>query len=311
MKRLAVTGSSGYLGSKLVELFRARGWQTFGTDLNAPRTISPDEFVQSDIRNPQLIDRLQEFAPDTIVHAAFAFQPLRDEQRMHDINLGGTRNILAAVEKVRPARLMIVSSATAYGAWPDNPIPMEESWPRRARTEFCYAADKTAVEELIAEFALRHTEIAVSWVRPAIIGGPQLDNYLSRFIFGMPFLVLIDGHDTPLQFVHVQDVCAAIEYILKADARGAFNLGPTDWTTIREIARESNRRAIRLPYWLVRLVHGFAWTVRLPIHESPASFLCFARYPWVVAPHRLMHELDFQFQYSSLDTLREILLSRS
>jgi UDP-glucose 4-epimerase len=311
IQRLAITGSSGYLGGKLVEHFRALGVRVLGIDLNAPKTVGPDEFLQLDITDTALQSRLEAFAPDTIIHGAFAFQPMRDEVRMHEINIGGTRNVLAAVTRVRPQRFMVISSATAFGAWPDNPIPMDETWPRRARSEFRYAADKTEAEELIAQFAAEHPKIAVSWPRPAMIGGPGLDNYLSRFIFGMPFLVLLDGHDTAVQFVHERDVTAAIAHILQRDARGAFNVGPPDWTCVSEIARESGRRVIRLPYWFARWLHGLAWAVRFPIHESPASFLYFVRYPWVVAPTRLQNELNYHFQYSSLETLREIIRSRS
>ena len=66
---------------------------------------------------------------DSVIHAAFVFQPMRDLKKMSDINLGGTENILRAVEQAAPARFLLVSSATAYGAWPDNPVPIPEDWP--------------------------------------------------------------------------------------------------------------------------------------------------------------------------------------
>ena len=309
MKRLAITGSSGYLGSKLVEYFRQRdsGIRILGVDLREPTRVAPDQFLRLDILSSELGAALVGFAPDTIIHGAFAFQPMRDERRMREINVEGSRNVLRAAGQSRPRRLLVVSSATAYGAWPDNPVPLDESAPLRARHEFRYAADKTELEQLVQSFAAEHAEIAVSCVRPALVGGPQMDNYLSRFIFGMPFLVRIDGCDTPLQFVHEADVAAAIHAILCANGRGAYNLAPPDWSTISEIAQATNRRVFSLPFWLVYATHWLAWTSRLPIHESPASFLYFVRYPWVVAPHRLTRELGYKFQFSSRDTLREII----
>jgi UDP-glucose 4-epimerase len=229
---------------------------------------------------------------------------------MREINVEGSRNLLRAASVVRPRRLLLVSSATAYGAWPDNPVPLDESAPLRARHEFRYAADKVEVEQLLRSFAVEHAEIAVSCVRPTLIGGPRMDNYLRRFIFGMPFLVRIDGCDTPLQFVHEEDVAAAIYEILHADGRGAYNLAPPDWLTISDIAEATDRRVFNLPFWLVYAAHWLAWTSRLPIHESPASFLYFVRYPWVAAPQRLTRELGYQFQFSSRDTLREIIQHR-
>ena len=291
--------------------FRDRGAQVLGIDLqDPPETAWPDEFVQADIRDVSLVEKIREFVPDTIIHAAFVFQPMRDSRKMSDINVGGTENILQAVARTVPARFMLVSSATAYGAWPDNPVPMPEDWPLRARADYQYAADKTAIEKRMPEFAERHPEICVSWIRPAVIGGPGMENYLSRFIFGMPFLAKLDGYDTPLQFVHEDDVVAATAAILEANGRGAYNVGPPDWTYTTEIAAATNRRVVSLPFWLAWSSAWLAWTIRLWIHESPASFLYFARYPWVVAPNRLLNEIGYEFQYTSTETVREIVRQR-
>lgn len=307
LQRLVITGSSGYLGRKLVAYFRDRGATVLGMDVHdPPKDASPDEFVRADIRDESLVETICEFEPDTIIHAAFAFQPMRDLQQMSDINVGGTENILRAVERVGPARFLLVSSATAFGAWPDNPVPMPEDWPMRARSDYQYAADKTAIEERIPKFAEQHPDVCVSWIRPAVIGGPGMENYLSRFIFGMPFLAKLDGFDNPVQFVHEDDVVAATAAILEANGCGAYNVGPPNWTLTTEIAAETNRRVVSVPFWLAWCSAWLAWTVRLWIHESPASFLYFARYPWVVAPNRLLNEIGYEFQYTSTETVREI-----
>lgn len=304
MRRIAITGSSGYLGQKLVRHFKQRDFAVFGTDLK-PGEEELDGFLEADIRDPALVDAVRDFAPDTVIHGAFAFQPLRDDAEMTAINCGGTENIFRAVEVVSPERFLLVSSATAYGAWPDNPVPMPEDWQLRARTEYKYAADKTAVEALVAAFAEQNRAIHVSWIRPSIIGGPGMANYLSRFIFGMPFLAMLDGNDTPLQFVHEDDVVRAVDTILAANGRGAFNVGPPNWTLTSEIAAATDRRCFSLPFWLAWSVAWFAWNTQLWIHESPAGFLYFARYPWVVAPERLTTELGFQFEHTSSETVAE------
>jgi UDP-glucose 4-epimerase len=308
MQRIAITGSSGYLGRKLVRALRSReGCEILGIDLKEPDAASaPDRFLPLDITAPELVEQIEAFAPDTVIHSAFVFQPMHNERRMRQINLDGLSNVLAAVESAEVARFMQVSSATAYGAWPDNPVPMDESQPLRA-SKYQYAADKTEIESIVAEFRREHPSCLVSTVRPAIIGGKNMENYLSRFIFGMPFLAKLDGYDTPLQFVHEDDVVAAMLAILEADAEGPFNIGPPNWTAVTEIAAETNRSVWSLPLWLAKPLHSLAWNLRLPVHESPASFLDFARYPWVVAPKRLEDELSFAFQYSSTDTMHEIL----
>jgi UDP-glucose 4-epimerase len=296
MKRLAITGSSGYLGTRFVEYVRQRRGEVEILGLD-------------DILSPGLGEALRDFQPDTVVHAAFVLAPIRDREKMRRINVEGSRAVLAAAATCGAERVMLVSSATAYGAWPDNPVPIEESW-RLRPARFQYAADKVAIEGLAEEFAGRHPAIALSCVRPAIIGGAGMDNYLYRLIFGRSTLVLLDGYDTPLQFVHEEDVAAAMLAILSANARGAFNIGPPDWSPISEIAADTRRSTVRLPFWLVRMMQGLGWAARLPGYEFPAEFLHFARYPWAVAPRRLQQELGYEFRYTSRETLREIIRSR-
>ena len=307
MKRLLVTGSSGYLGSVLVQHYRERGVRVLGVDLREPAGPAPDQFVTADICNPGLSDLFRRLAPDSVIHAAYLLDPNADEATAHRVNVSGTENVLHAVAAVRPERLLVVSSATAYGAWPDNPRPLYEDRPLRSRGGFRYAADKVVIERLAAGFADRHKDIAVSCVRPAIIGGPRMDNYLKRVIFEMPFLVKLDGFDQLLQFVHEEDVAGAIEAILASDGRGAYNIAPPDAITLSAIAAATRRRAIPVPFWIARMCHGLTGLFRLPIAETHRNFLYFVRYPWVVSPDRLIRETGYAFRFNSEETMHAIL----
>lgn len=309
MKRIAITGSSGYYGSKLIQQLRTEHPEAviLGCDVIPPRAGAPDEFEALDVRNPELIARLRAFQPDTIIHLAFIVNPIHNDRLMHDVNINGTRNVLEAVREIQPERFLIASSATAYGAWPDNPVPMPEDWQMRVRPNYRYAIDKREVERMLAEFAAAHPQIAVSWVRPAVIYGPGVDNYLSKFMLGLPIMVLPDGRDLPMQFVHEDDVARATCHILRHNARGPFNVGPPDWVTMTQIARERGKITIKVPFWMIVPVTITWWGLRLPVFEFPPGLLWFLRYPWVVAPQRLQQELGFEFRYSSLDTLRELL----
>ena len=64
----------------------------------------------------------------------------------------------------------------------------------------------TELEKLLGEFADRHPQMAVSWIRPCLIYGPAVDNYLSRMLLQYPLVVLPDGCDVPQQYVHEDDV---------------------------------------------------------------------------------------------------------
>jgi UDP-glucose 4-epimerase len=307
MQRIAITGSSGYYGSKLIEHLRAQipDAKILGLDVAPPRA-APDEFVKLDVRDPKLGGHLQRFAPDTVVHLAFIVNQIRDDRKMREINVGGAEHVFRAVEAVRPRRFLMASSATVFGGRPDMPVPVDDHHPIHDKAIFRYAIDKTKLERMIADFAQRNGDIAVSWTRPCIIYGPGVNNYLSRFLLNMPFLAKIDGRDTPMQFVHEDDVAAATLEILRQDARGPFNVGPPDWMVLSEIARETRRFCVPLPLWWCRFVTFFWWNLRLPVFDFPPELHYFVRDPWVVAPNRLQQELGYQFRFTSRDTLREL-----
>ena len=88
----------------------------------------------------------------------------------------------------------MASRATAYGAWPDNPIPIHEDWRLKAREHFQYAADKTAIEASIKALAGELPDVAVSWTRPVIMGGKGVDNDLSRFLLNIPIEWIFATH---------------------------------------------------------------------------------------------------------------------
>jgi UDP-glucose 4-epimerase len=308
-QRVLITGSSGFYGRAVVGAIR-KHWpsaRVFGLDVVSAKTNHPDEFELCDITSPKLRQYVLDFLPDTLIHLAFVVNPLRDEEKMHAVNVGGTRNVLAAAADAQPARLLISSSATAYGAWPDNPIPMTENQPLRARTEYRYADDKFQVEGLLADFSQSHPALSVSWTRPCMIYGPGMSNFMTTLFTVPPVLTLPGGSNSPMQLVHLEDVAEATLAILNAEARGPFNLAPPDWFTIRDLAKLSGRFAVSVPFAACRAVTACWWALHLPIFRFPAPLWYFIRYPWVVAPERLMTEVGFQFRHSSADVIRQLL----
>jgi UDP-glucose 4-epimerase len=312
MQRIAVTGSSGYYGSHLIRYVRsvAPEVEILGLDVAAPRAPADHQFASVDVRSPELRRILADFRPDTIIHLAFIVNPIHDEARMHDINVNGSRNVFEAVHEIGPKRFLLASSATVFGAFPDNPLPIDDHWPVRGGQGFQYAHDKTLLEHSIAEFAGSHPDIHVSWVRPAVIYGPGVSNYLSDMLLQNLFMVLPCGRDIAQQFVHEDDVMAATWRILESGGRGPYNIAPPDWVHVSDIARETGRLAIGVPMWLMKLAARICWGLRLPLIPMPPAAILYVSHSWVLAPNRLCRELGYQFQYNSLETLRELLRSR-
>lgn len=308
--RIAITGSAGLYGRSLIRVIRdlLPASRVLGIDCKQGSTHLPDEFWQGDIGDPQMAAHLQAFRPDTVVHLAYAVQPGRNMAAMWAANVDGTQRVLAAAAASQARRVLVASSATVYGAWPDHPAPCDESAPLRPRQEYYYSRHKGEVERCLQAFAEAHPQIAVSCTRPAIICGPGVKNFLSDIFLSLPVIFLPDGNDTPMQFVHQEDLARATVAILTASARGAFNVAPADVLTHRQIAGVLRVPAVPMPFALLAGISRLWWWLRMPWFTTPPGLVQYSRHPWVVNAERLQRELGFTFQYSSSEAFRALLI---
>lgn len=311
-RRLVITGSSGLYGRAVIRAVRASLPEStvLGIDTAPPATAPPDTFVPADIRGPRAAAALAAFRPDTVVHLAFAVQPGRDAAAMQSVNLDGTAAILAATAAAGAERLLVASSATVYGPAADGGTPRAESAPLRPQADYYYAAHKGAVERQLEQFAAAHPRIAVSWTRPAIVCEPGVRNFLADIFLTLPFLALPDGADTPLQFVHADDLARATLALLAANARGPFNVAPADAVTQRELAEMMRIPVVALPFWMVAAASRAWWTLRLPWVRTPPGLVHYLRHPWLVDSSRLTRELEFAFGHSSREAFATLLHPR-
>ena len=148
MKRLLVTGSSGLIGSEVVEYFCRRGWDVHGIDNNMRsdffgpqadtrwnqqrlcRLYSAFSHHELDIRwRDQVRELIRALKPTLLVHAAA--QPSHDlaASRPFDdfeVNADGTLNLLEAVRSECPDCVFIyLSTNKVYGDGP-NRIALRE-----------------------------------------------------------------------------------------------------------------------------------------------------------------------------------------
>jgi nucleoside-diphosphate-sugar epimerase len=90
-----------------------------------------------------------------------------------------------------------------------------------------------------------------------------------------------------VQFVHVDDLAAAVVRCVTADLSGTYNVAPDGWIDDAEAAALAGSALPRpaLPARLVRPVRAWAW--RLGLGTTPPAADAYATYPWVVGSDRL------------------------
>src|SRR5436305_6418861 len=217
--RYLITGGSGYIGTRLVERLaeREETEKVVIADVRPPSAFRPKvTYERLDVRDGDAArELLARERPDALVHRAFVLNPMHDQNAMYEIDVGGTHNMLEAASAAGTQQVLVTSSATAYGGFPDNPVPIAEDWPVRGVPNFEYARDKTECDRLCQLWALRHPDRVMTIVRPCIVLGPNVDNYIVRLWTDQQFQMEVGGGDAPMQFVHEDDLVEGLMLLIE------------------------------------------------------------------------------------------------
>lgn len=306
MSTYAITGAGGYIGQRIIEYLDkdTNCTEILAIDLIPPSISSTKTtFHRSDIREKNLIDFLSKHQIDCLVHLAFVVNPMHDEKKMYDINVNGTRNILDICEKLKIKHVIMASSATAYGAYKDNHEFLKEEDPIRTfPPSFSYAYHKGLNERFFKEFMEKNNDVIFNIIRPCIVYGQNVDNYLSRYWKKLPVIPLLDGNDPPWQFVHEDDVAEITIKLVDAKLSGAFNIAPDGVIKYTEIARMLGKSVIKVPLWLAKPIARLLWKFRYL--EMPHGALDYTAYTWTVDNSRSKRELNFSYKYDTRDTIK-------
>ena len=311
--RLLVTGGSGYIGTCFTAAMAKRPEveEIVILDLRAP-VRPPDKvrFVERSVTE-DLTDLFTGSRPvDVAMHLAWNVDALRDSRRQRQICIGGTERFLEGCAAGGVAHVLFMSSATAYGAGPAHARPFDETEAPRDHHGFQYAAEKAEAEDLCRRFAAERPGTLLQIVRPAVVGGPNVSNFIFRSL-DRPLFFRPLGLDPEMQLVHEDDVAEALVAIVTSKAEGAFNLAPDDSLTLSQAARIAGARSVVLPLPLLYALCRLAWRLGLRwIVEAPAPFLYYVAYPWLVSNRRLKEELGVQPRYGSRETLESYLAAR-
>lgn len=312
--KYVITGGSGYIGGRLTELLVGRDEteRVVNIDVKPPPIPWPKtDFVSADVRDRgrirQVLEREQ---PDVLIHLAFLLNPIRDEGAMYDIDVNGTLSVLWAASEAGTEQVLVTSSASAYGAWPDNPVPIAEDHPVRGQPDFSYARDKAEADRVCQLWAADHPDRVMTIVRPSIVFGPNVDNYISRSWENMSFMPVMDGVDAELQLVHEEDVVTALTSLLDEKAGGAFNLAGDGTITWRESAELIGLKTREMSFRTVYRLYNWAWKLHAPNVESPAGNLHFLHHPWVVSNEKLKATTDWEPQYDTRQTFEQTMRAK-
>lgn len=167
--RIALTGSSGKLGTVVAHQLREAGHDVVGFDLAGPRGPG---FVQVDLTDyGQVVDALAgvDRGPgfDALVHLAAVPAPgIRTDVATFHNNIAATFNAFWAAVRLGVRKIVYASSETVLGLPFDVPppyIPVDEEYP--ARPESVYSLVKHLEEQLAVELVRWHPDLSITALR--------------------------------------------------------------------------------------------------------------------------------------------------
>jgi nucleoside-diphosphate-sugar epimerase len=218
MPTALVTGAAGFTGKYVVNALTRRGYRVIGIGLGDP---SGSDWLACDLTDKAGAKKsLSGIAPDVVVHlAALAFVGEGNPENFYRVNVLGTTNLLEVLADTdrTPARILIASSANAYGNISGSELS-EDICPAPVNH---YAASKLAMEHMVRTWFDR---LPIIMTRPFNYTGPGQDE---RFV--VPKIVnhykrkasSIKLGDTGVErdFSDVEDVVEAYMRLLESDVR--------------------------------------------------------------------------------------------
>ena len=321
MTTVAITGATGIFGRALAARLEKDPavQRVVGV---ARRAFDPQEhgfdkmeFRSGDVGKPEQLDAA--FAGcDVVVHLAFTVldRGVHPEQ-VRLINVDGSLNVFEAAVRAGVRRIVYASSIAAYGAWPDNPVPITESHPTRGNPGFYYAEHKAQVEVFLDSFCHTHPDVEVVRIRPCVVVGPNsVDLFRGPLptplvgIFLSPLVPkpLPDPGMSPAQFVHEADVAEVFRLaIVNEGVRGAFNLAGGGEIAPAELARMLGAIRLPIPPGVAKRLVDVAYHARISPTGSP--WIDMMRHPVLVDTTRARTELGWVPRFDSRTALEDML----
>ncbi|WCB95871.1 hypothetical protein DSM104299_04622 [Baekduia alba] len=249
-RRVLITGVSGPLGARVAARVAADPAveHVIGVDSRRPPAPLADRitYVEADLRRDDLQQILKLASPHVVVHHDIVQfpEPGRSVRGLHDLNVIGTLQLLAACGDLPGLRALVVrGSASIYGSAPDAPAFFTEGLARSATLRTRFQRDVGELERLVEAFARRHPAVTCTVLRLQPVIGASVDTPIMR-LFRAPVVPTFLGFDPRLQFVLDEDAIGAVAAAVATPVRGAVNVAGDGTVSLARSLRRLGKRAL-------------------------------------------------------------------
>lgn len=244
MKRVFVTGATGFIGAAVARRLVADGYQV-------AVLVRPDANLQ---RLGELRDRLHlirgsldssatykkslaAFCPDTVMHLGWhgVARNKREDPEQVRVNVAGSVDLLLAAQRSGCRTFLGAGSQAEY-----EPCPhfLYENSPIGPKT--LYGAAKVAVHGLLSHIANTHG-VAFSWLRIFSVYGPEDDDatfvsyVITELLHGRR--PAVSAGDQLWDYLYIEDAARAFVRIAELNAAGVYNVASGSPRPLKETAQ--------------------------------------------------------------------------
>lgn len=234
MKRVLVTGATGFCGRHLCAHLAQNGYEVIGTSHARAMAegLEGTRLEPLDITSHErVLDLVREIRPDFICHLAAQSAPRLSWDQMEktfEINVAGTVNLLDAARQFAPeSRFLFTSSSQVYGkTFKNKPLVCERDL---LLPETPYAASKAVAEYACINFVRQFgLEVVIARAFNHVGTGQPVHLVFSDWCRQIalaergqgPAVLEVGNVEVSREFLHVRDVVCAYAILMEKGAAG-------------------------------------------------------------------------------------------
>jgi len=314
--KILVTGAGGYIGGMLVEKLLKTYPDVFiiGIDLLPEPEKWKDEkrvfWIKGDLAKNFWQEKVLSLGKlDVLVHCAFRIRtPFGKVKAYEKNNLLASKNVFEFAFQNNIPHLVYLSTVSSYGARKENIGRLIKEEEPFLETKNPYGYQKKLVEEELKNlFEKYQPSTKVTVLRLNSVTGPKGQSLSSKFGLItflkklLPFVLELNTH-WARQFVHEDDVLEIIFLSFNRDGENfaVYNVAPSQFLEVGEIAKILNKKTIHLPIWFVKLGLFLLWPISFGKLIPPQAVDGLV-YPINVDGSKVEKELGFHYRYSAKD----------
>jgi UDP-glucose 4-epimerase len=307
-RRVLITGVSTRLGTELARRLERDPSVEYvaGLDVRPPRArLERTDFIDADIRSPIIGKLIPQCQVDTVVHNQIVRQPGGGvaARAMHDINVIGTLQLLAACEQSPSIQAVVVrGSAGIYGAEPASPQFYTEEMARLYPLRTRFQRDIGEIENYFEGYSRRHPDVVCTMLRYQPSLGPATDSQVTRYL-SAPVVPTFMGFDPRLQFLHEADGIEALLAAIRKPVRGAVNVAAPGTIGLTKMLRMAGKVSVPIPTATFTMTLNAGRRIGMPA-ISP-DFRRLLRFGRAADITRLVDEVGYTPRYSATEAVED------